>query len=376
MPSYNPVQTRFILSMASNLGRDMEVRSIPTFENELLNLIRSSLGGYKDGIGDWDIVWGPAVFKDVLSTYADNVMMVAKGTANSSLPGQLVVAVAGTNMDSWYDWLVEDLWVFQTTPWPTTNPNPGTHACISKGTADGLSHLLKLIPSPGMPGSGYDLKDFLGATAASLLAPTVITVTGHSLGGALSPVLALHLEETQATWDPSGKIILGCMASAGPTPGNSDFAQYYDRTAVGRATSRQCNAMDLVPHAWAQSTLKEVSTLYVPEIRQNWEIDALVDVLKFLASGKDYAPICANAPPLLGTINQAAIDRSSSILDQFVAQVSYQHVYAYFDLLKVMAPLAPPSPLSPDVASRRTAKLRQLIQTTSVGRKANPSAVG
>ncbi|MGH9905070.1 MAG: lipase family protein [Pyrinomonadaceae bacterium] len=58
-------------------------------------------------------------------------------------------------------------------------------------------------------------------------APTPISVTGHSLGGALSPAVALWLSDTKAQWDPSGRSSLACLPSAGPTSGDQAFATYY-----------------------------------------------------------------------------------------------------------------------------------------------------
>src|SRR5262249_24914525 len=144
------------------------------------------------------------------------------------------------------DWLLEDGSVSIQVPWPTGNPPPGSNRQISHGTFRGLSFLRTLRPGPHQPGAGSLLSDSL---AAGLNGSPMITLTGHSLGGALAPALALFLSDTQGTWDPAMRTKIACLASTGPTPGNRDFADYFN-SQLGPVTTRFWNTLDVVPHVW------------------------------------------------------------------------------------------------------------------------------
>src|SRR5262249_6813246 len=145
------------------------------------------------------------------SSVADNVMYVAKNTAT---PPQYVVAIAGTNYNSVWDVLIEDFLVSVQTPWIYGNPAASSAPSISAGTFIGLSILQVLTPGAPMPGANQTLTTFLSGPSGQ---PIDVITTGHSLGGALSPVLALFLADTRALWDPAGRATIACEPTAGPT---------------------------------------------------------------------------------------------------------------------------------------------------------------
>jgi hypothetical protein len=77
-----------------------------------------------------------------------------------------------------------------------------------------VSILLATKPSAGLPGAGLTLPEFLRVAVQGQAAIQVET-TGHSLGGALSPVLALWLADQQGTpagWNPRGVATTGDRA--------------------------------------------------------------------------------------------------------------------------------------------------------------------
>jgi Lipase (class 3) len=85
--------------------------------------------------------------------------------------------------------------------------------------------------------------------------------TGHSVGGCLASVLAPCV----ANWVGSASA-LSVYTIAAPSPGNADFAAYYNALFNDRSGSstafRFFNSLDVVPNAWA--SLATVETYYPP----------------------------------------------------------------------------------------------------------------
>ena len=196
------------------------------------------------GYAEWSVVWGPALDRD-----RSNLVYVA---SNSAAP-QFIVGVRGTVWSFWLDW-IEDFDAFlPLTSYSRFGVPVGSNIQISEGTAVGLDILLGLDDGSG------DLKSFV----TSLPPAAEITITGHSLGGCLAAVLAPCI----ATWRGGAANINVCTFAA-PSPGNSDFAEYYNRlfrvpgTAEASTAHRFYNSLDVVPNAW--SSLPLVETYYPP----------------------------------------------------------------------------------------------------------------
>jgi hypothetical protein len=304
-------------------------------ERETANAINKILNDSQtiSEIGSWNVIWGPAIYQALASDRADNVMVLYQAGDDCTTPGQLVIGIAGTNVYSAFDWLVEDFLVMATHPWQYGNPgslNPN----ISLGTYYGLTILQNLIPGLNLPGVYFTLKNFLASVLATA---TSITVAGHSLGGALSPAVALWLSDTKGQWDPNKYSTLACLPSAGPTSGDQGFSTYYGNQ-LGSVTTRVYNSLDVVPHAWEMDDLMELPELYNPPIPPTLELyGLLVGALAISATG-DYAQICPLTSALQGTFSQSSYNHSKSDCHNFIAQMLYQHVQAYFDLLEVTNP--------------------------------------
>lgn len=211
----------------------------------------------RDLIGTWDLVWGPAVFADSFTGKKEalNTMFIV---APKSDPEQAVIAIAGTNGTSLMDWVVEDFNVKEKVPWPfSDSPKRGA---ISKGTSFGMDKLVKLESLDAKGKSTITAKQFLaGASYKNVM------VTGHSLGGALSPCYSLYLDETRKQWDPSRSVTISCFPTAGATPGDSTFSKYYDDRLLS-TTTRAWNTLDIVPRAFNKETLEPIPDLYQPHI--------------------------------------------------------------------------------------------------------------
>ena len=354
---YTQQQTVFVLSMLSNLAIT-QTGSANRLEQYLGAHVDAHLQASADDIGVWTRVWGPAVFQAApLSNVADNVMYVA---CNTATPPQYVVAIAGTNYNSAFDVLIEDFYVGKQVPWEYGHPPPG--AAISAGTFAGLTILQFLTPGPGMPGGNQRLDDFFKTVVTQ---PIQIVVSGHSLGGALSPAIALWLLDTQPAWDLQTRATISCEPTAGPTAGNAAFARYYDQS-LGSRTTRIWNRLDIVPHAWNQTDLSEVPALYNPAVPPDVVIDALVAAAESAASDGRYTQINAATAALDGTLNTSLLDPKRWAFENYLVQAGYQHVDEYFTLLQVTigaeAMQAVRTAMGVPAAQRAAARLRAQLE--------------
>jgi hypothetical protein len=318
-------------------------------------LIQQSLANAAPTIGTWEIVWGPAVnAQPIGKAYRMNTMYVVR---NVQSPLEYVVAIAGTNPYSLLDWIVEDGFVHTQVPWIYA-PLAAPGAKIALGTAIGLHIHQTFRPEAGLPGTGATLTDFLRTVTGEKVQ---ICVTGHSLGGALAPTVALWLADTQKIpllWDPHGNATISSLPTAGPTAGNAAFAAHAGEKLGARLTPFY-NSIDVIPQAWRETgtpSLSAIPSLYAPSIEPFGLLEKLVGVARFLAKDGDYTPF-AGLSVLPGTVNEKIIDPSASNFENFLKQLGYQHVTAYagwFGLDPTWMPKEPeqaPPALSPELSA-------------------------
>lgn len=177
--------------------------------------------GYATG-NNWQLVWYGAT--------PDNLMYMVQ---DRQQPENYVITIRGTVWGKIED-LIEDLDVFVTTPWPY---GPGQ---VSNGILKGITALQNLTNT-----SGQTLFDFLQQQNNGTLQ---ITVTGHSLGGALAGAYALYLQQAltlPATWQ--------IYTFAAPTVGDATFVNHYSSVFDTNAF-RIFNNKDIVPHGFGDLT--------------------------------------------------------------------------------------------------------------------------
>lgn len=351
-------------------------------------------------LGSWKLVWGPAVLEEVISGVptgvADNSLFVAQCDAVAFPGGPVtpayVVAVAGTNPDSLYDWGDEDFSVSTVVNWNTFDPSAFTPSpyvegtpFISKGTATGIQNLLGMVSPDTAAAPGTSLEQFLaGAKPAQ---DTAVIFCGHSLGGALSPALALYLK--QKNYLDAFALTL-VYPTAGPTPGEASFAELFNTTfpALPAGWEPQSlpyqswntmhwNSIDVVPHAWDTTDLDMVATLFgkSPHFWTNFFLDrlqkiALSDAAK---SGASYTRIRNSS--LTGTLQYSDGTKAISVpplkIGDYISQLFVQHVDLYrgvsFDPavpgLILSQPLPPP-PASDLIPGIREVTRDELVETT------------
>ncbi len=288
--TYDAWQTTFFLSLLANevsgvtivelLNNqslaDAQIAAQSQFENTLKSILtdaftQSSIQGL---IGnDWQIAWGPVVLVDnspstlsglTAKFVQNNAMYLAYSPGNN----RYVLAIAATNPNSVYDWLTEDLtltpgylWSSVLKNWQSGAPllsGSSSEPTIDFGTYTGVTNLLQMQD----PGTTKTLVEYLAAMQ-TIPPETTLTVTGHSLAGALSPTLALALPSLQANWTDSN---IKVYATAGASPGNKPFADTYlsafppsgpDPMASSNSLKPWqvwnaviWNKLDVVPSAW------------------------------------------------------------------------------------------------------------------------------
>ncbi len=327
----NPKYTKeekiiFELTLYANLVAG-KTGTVPELEKELYDDINTQLKQREPVIGPWSIFWGPAIYQAPESQYADNSFYLARQEGADGEPDKIVVAIAGTNGTSIFGWLILDFWVANQVPWPWGNPPGDLDPKIAMGTMIGLSQIQHLEPGDGLPGAGIKFRKFL---KDNIKKPTILTTGGISLGGALSPVTALWLLDTQEEWDHDEYFEISCIPTAGPTPGNKDFANYYDQPEkLGNRTTRIHNDLDMVPHAWNLEDLAKVPGLYEPYIDPGVLVDLFAFLASIVAKEGDYVQIQPSAPPIDSQVNQDLIDPKKSDFVNFMTQALYQHIMAY-----------------------------------------------
>lgn len=324
MSQLTPIQEIFLLNISVNHG---QLVSGPNVQQEKFAKINEFL--QDNNLTNWEIAWGPAVFVAIENDSADNVIYVAK---DKNSP-RYFLAAAGTNPDSVVDW-IEDIAVGMTVQWPFTIDKGVQVAIGSQAALDLVITLTAQACVNGVPtGNDITLGTYLQQTFGHQLASSAkFMVGGHSLGGALAPLLALWLAETRETWDPNKAISeLSCWPSAGPTVGTQGFKTYYDNRVP--LTTRIHNTMDVVPHAWNAADLAAIDTLFNPTIPNSDCTDWLVARAEKKVNGINYVQVGTTDYPLNGQVNKSLVKFYLPPGVNFGLQLDYQHVKAYYDML-------------------------------------------
>lgn len=305
--------------------------------------LQSEINAIKSDIGNWLVVWGPSYLYPTdshgnpdTSKPVENAMFVAQAldTNDNPLP-EYVVAIAGTNKSSVYDWFSEDL---NPTPinWPYVT-NPQQPMQITTGDNLGLSNVLALTSSTSTSPSATVQQFLAGLQNKNTIS---LSFTGHSLGGALAPLMTLALMDPNSTLNTSNNVSLNewasvyLLATAGPSIGDGNFVSYFQTTlgATGNASSFIWNANDVVPHAWNEATLMQLTS---PQNIYNLTLDPSKCLAKTLQNmqqkAKPYSYTQFQSVPAftgpLQSYTRGIVAWSPE--SEFLAQLAYQHINAY-----------------------------------------------
>ncbi len=183
----------------------------------------------------WKVLWGPAVNDP-------NMWYIAAGP-NSLGPKSLALVIRGTNMTSLAS-IGQDA---ELTLVPFAAPDTPPGARIAQGFADAFHRLMQATDEHGVSAFQF--------LASRLETDTALDVVGHSLGGAMAPIMALAAQnffaQTKVRAFPFG----------GQTPGNAAFANWYVESFRDQP-SRWINDIDIIPMWYAE--LDAMTRLYGP----------------------------------------------------------------------------------------------------------------
>lgn len=312
--NYTVEQQVFCLNMLSNISAHYNGDgSIEDSTTMAINKVLA-MQDVQSCIGKWECVWGPSVF--ALDGKTTNTMFVAQKNNTDTF----VVAIAGTDPTSISDWFLEDFNVSKKVPWNISDPKKGN---ITTATWTGLS----VLKTMSIASKEKTVKAFL-EDAAKTMGKINVWITGHSLGGALAPAYALHLHNSIK----DAEVNIHCLAVAGATPGDEQFAEYYN-SILGSTTMRVWNTRDIVPHGYELDMLKEVPNLYgdstdkVPP-----ESYVLLDGVILECSDKDYTQLTPSATYSFTSAIYTK-DSFSKFTDKFIhtffGQAIFHHIPAY-----------------------------------------------
>ncbi|GJJ06247.1 hypothetical protein Clacol_000438 [Clathrus columnatus] len=344
--TYNCYQQVFGISLASNA-----VRTCTGTQVTLQKALQSVIPGLINTVGPWKISWGPVVYKavDLPNTGPDNAWYVAHHPSlqfpDGSQRSTYVVAIAGT-ADT-YD-LLEDFevrsvidfhqWVnsgIRNMPSAASNIIPG-NAYIAYGTGT-ASHTIITYPAP--PNAiGAALTPTLFSYLLTLPSNSTVIFTGHSLGGALSPTVALATKSANILRVSD----VLTYPTAGPSPGNDAFTNLF-RTIFPQIRSGPdyqswninfINTLDIVPKAWCtRSDLKpdqnmgQIPALYgeIQDPNQRSEVERDIKLAEYYSelSRVTYLPLDAIAFPGPPPTQPPATK------SEFIAIAISQHVQDY-----------------------------------------------
>lgn len=271
------------------------------------------------------VVWGPVQL--VSSVYVPySLMYVAFDNATK----EYIVVIRGTNFDSWSSWTEQDFAIGNTQPFntlPSNTPiNAPSSALISQGTFNGMSDLISLKD----PVTKINIVDFFNGVI-KINKNFKLYVTGHSLGGTLTPPMFAYLNDQLYGGGFVNNMAL--WSFAGLTAGNVGFNSYFNSLLNSQFQWRIHNSLDIAALLWYSKS--DVENIYKPyRLYWGWAEEDFIKNLFKEANGISYEQPKGDCS-LTGIFDYSIIYE-----DIWTAQALHQHhSITYKKLVKTHFPL-------------------------------------
>lgn len=287
----NNYSTPQIMIRLCNISYDFFMSSIPQDVNDQLGL---------------NVVWGPA--ERTHDLVSDSRMFVVNGPGANDF----TVVIRGTNMISWESWTSEDFAISSVVNFNTYVPTAPADAVISQGTSTGMDWLNGLTD----PNTGLTVVQFLQNQLQNGGIGNLY-VTGHSLGGTLTPPYFTYLVN-EVYGKPSAQNCFP-MSFAGLTPGNAAFNNFFQTYIQSGLVWRYVNPLDMAPNCWW--SLENLQNLYAANgLSWGWPEDSFLENL--FTEGAPFGYVQPNGGELTlpSVFNSDFPDD-----DSWVLQAAYQH---------------------------------------------------
>lgn len=227
--------------------------------------------------GSWQIEWGPVfdlTYSNVMYgvTYREPV----QSSYSEGAPVFAAVVIRGTDISvagpGFVQQLIQDLDGETTVPMTMPNAASDPILSVAKGTNDGLNRLLGFTPTHFIlkeAGSG-SIADW-AQSIYQADSETPIVVTGHSLGGCQTTVMATYLYYylKGLAGQAVGTVVPNPFAA--PTAGLADFAANFN--SIFPSATLWWNSLDVVPNAFQQQSANPVIPLYLQNIAGFWNVN-------------------------------------------------------------------------------------------------------
>jgi hypothetical protein len=292
----------------------------------------------------WSLAWGPAVFKKVdnAETGPDVAWFVATHpwTDENGITSEVyVVSMAGnvasddtdiiSHVVDLSDWVQNGIEKF---PKPQLNDGSSTdRILVASGFAQYIFQIVNLIPKDRFPGARFTLPDFLATRQPP--AGSYLTFTGHSVGGALCPILAETLLLNGST-KAFSKDKIAVYPTAGPSPGNNKFALQFTADFPPKFPPKSdgfeawncniVNSLDIVPRAYSAGLcvpyfgLQSVLSMYgsAPQ-----DVEPVIEALKGIAK----ETYCSITTSIFSTNSPIQITNQITVHDFITAALEFHY---------------------------------------------------
>lgn len=287
----NNYSTPQIMIRLCNISYDFFMSSIKNDVTEQLGL---------------NVVWGPE--ERIHDLVSDSRMFVVNGPGTNDF----TVVIRGTNMISWESWSGEDFDIGAIVNFNTYVPSAPADAVIARGTSTGMDWLNGLTD----PDSGQTVVQFLQHQLNNGGIDNLY-VTGHSLGGTLTPPYFTYLVN-EVFGHPSPDNCFP-MSFAGLTAGNASFNDFFQTYIQNGLNWRYVNSLDMAPNCWW--SLDNLQNLFSADgLSWGWPEDDFLTNLINEGAPFDYVQPTDGEVGLPGQFQSNFPDD-----DSWVLQAMYQH---------------------------------------------------